>query len=149
MTIDSPASFQETSPARWTANLKSGGFLEVVPDEILEGTSLSTEGVEQMVAAVRDLVANLSGLTADVYDALVFLCLNGPKTRYGRTLVHVDDLLRLRGIRPKFKDGYRAGYKEKDRVAIRTALAQVMNAAITGKIDFWHRGPKGKRDTSQ
>jgi hypothetical protein len=29
MTIDSPASFQETSPARWTANLKSGGFLEV------------------------------------------------------------------------------------------------------------------------
>jgi len=146
MTIDNSVHFQETSPARWTADLKSGGFLEVVPHEILESAALSTEGVEQMVAAVRDLVANLSGLTADVYDALVYLCLNGPKTRYGRTLVHVDDLLRLRGIRPRFKDGYRAGYKEKDRVAIRTALAQVMNAAITGKIDSWHRGLKGKRE---
>jgi hypothetical protein len=146
ITIDTPALFRQTGPARWAADLKCGGFVEMAPEEILDGASLPSEEVERMAAAVRDLVGKLSGLTADVYDALIYLCLNGPKTHYGRTIIYIDDLLRLRGIKPKTKQGHRAGYTEKSRAAIRTALAQVMNTAITGRFSFWHRETQRKRE---
>lgn len=64
------------------------------------------------------VLEGLDDLAVDVYIAAITHWLHNAKGPAEPVWIHVDQILKYRGIQPKMKDGYSAGYRPEERRAV-------------------------------
>lgn len=91
--------------------------------------------------------AELSDQDADTLDALIGFWLQRATPQNGRVVVRVDDLLKLRGLKPKKAGtGRRGGYEREQRVAQIRCLLHIHNLFVTvDEMTWFEEGKSGRR----
>jgi hypothetical protein len=94
--------------------------------------------------------SQLSDLDADVLDMLSALWLHQARSPDDRASVHVDELLFLRGLKPKRgRGGYRSGYRPEQQQQICDSLSRIECLWITmsqHQVYAIHEGHRPKRE---
>lgn len=94
-------------------------------------------------------IAKMDDLTADIFDALTYVWLKKAKNEDSAVTITADDILRMRGIKPKKSgDGRRGGYEQKQRGEIGEHINILDNTWIKVfeiEIAVEEETPKGRR----
>lgn len=122
------------------------------PDPIETEPFLSGHQLSDWQTRMREYVMSLDDLTADVLDVISAIWLRQVAHPDAMALIHADDFLRLRGLKPhKGGSGWRGGYKEEARQdiaqridALRNTWIRVFEMDVTEEIPG-PRGPRRKR----
>jgi hypothetical protein len=131
-----PVARLETSQARGSVQLK--------PDFTPEQPLYPAEQ-DDLARGMWERVKSLSDLEADVLDALTSTWLRQAKTTNDRALIEVDELIALRGIKPKQSGhGHRCGYTPEQRRTHLRAASVIFDLWLNMEEVVIHRG-KGKR----
>lgn len=126
----------ETSQAR--------GYLQFKPDLAPEQPLLPTQQ-DGLAPGLLERLKTLSDLEADVLDILTSTWLKQAKTANDRAIIDVDDLIALRGIKPKQGgQGRRGGYTPEQRRTHLRAASVLFDLWINMEEVVFYTG-KGKR----
>ncbi len=129
--------------ARGTAQLRPAGMDEqpfMPPDEVEAWSKIMWRHREQM-----------SALDVDVMDALAAIYLQRTRNPNESTAADVDELLAMRGLKPKKGgSGTRGGYTPKQRREVMAAITRLQSIWLDmAEIDVYEEGPKGGRKRSR
>lgn len=132
-----------TAPSR-----KISGHAVLRPPRCDGGAYMSPEEVEMWAEIMWRQREELSDLNADMLDALCAVWIAQAKDPRDTALASVDDLLRMRGLRPKLGGaGRRGGYEPSQREAVTRALAHLENIWLTVSEMEVYEAVEGRRRT--
>lgn len=102
--------------------------------------------VEMLIERMWQQQKELSDIDADALDALGAIWLSQARTASDDAIAHIDDLLQMRGLKPKKSgQGRRGGYEPEQRGAMQRALAHIQNLWLNiAEVEVYDSGP-GKR----
>ncbi|ASN06162.1 helix-turn-helix domain-containing protein [Virgibacillus necropolis] len=125
-------SFKSYDDKQWpTAKLSKGtieGVVQLIPFKI---DIKNIADYHKVVQESWDQAKELSELDVDVYDALCSFFLSKAKNHKGTVEIHLDDILSIRGLKPKLGgNGRRGGYENYQREQILKALSKIQNLWI-------------------
>lgn len=125
-------SFESYHYTPWpTALLNKGSIKGIVQLKPLRIKMNNDTKDQIMVQQSWDQVDNLSELDVDVFDALCSLYLSKARHRKDIIEIQLNDLLAIRGLKPKLGgDGRRGGYERKQLNQILNALTKIQNLWI-------------------
>jgi len=108
------------------------GQIELKPPFLDNFPAIPAEELEALTVGMHKQASELSGLEADMLDALTHEWIMQAQTPDSRAVVDIDALLRLRGIQPKKSgSGRRGGYEPEQRREVVNALARLQNIALS------------------
>ncbi len=114
----------------------------VTPEEEL---LLPTEQIEELAGMMWEQQKELSDKDADALDGLSALWLKRTRTPTDRILVHVDELLRMRGLKPhKGGGGRRGGFRQDQRYDVFASLYRLQNIWLEVDATIYEKRP-GRR----
>ncbi|WP_050615193.1 helix-turn-helix domain-containing protein [Bacillus testis] len=97
------------------------GSIRIIP--VLQNKN-SDEARDKALSYARDI----SDLDVDLFDALCSLFLESAKHMDDRVEIYIDDLLLMRGLKPKLGgEGRRGGYEQKQREQVLKSLTRIQS----------------------
>lgn len=107
------------------------GFAELRPITPDEALLIPPEHIDALAKSMWEQREELSDKDADVLDALSMIWLHQARHPEARVPVYMDDILRMRGIKPK-KDGHgdRGGFHPEQRLQILFSFFHIQNIWI-------------------
>jgi hypothetical protein len=126
------ASFDRVEDCPWPAAVIQKGHLrghvQLRPPAVDACPLMPAEEVERWSGVMWRQQQELSDLDADVLDLLSAIWLYNAKTPQDAILVGVDQLLTLRGLKPKLNgQRWRGGYEPEQRATIPKALSHIQS----------------------
>ncbi len=146
-----PGTFQRVEGSPWPTALidetAARGQAQLRPAAADETPLLPPEDVEAWARQMWRHRDELSPLDADALDALAHRWLQEARHPEAAVTVDVDELLALRGLKPKQGgQGRRGGYEPEQRREMLLALAHVQNVWLTmAELDVTEEDAKGRR----
>lgn len=135
-----------------TAKLERGGtkgYAQLRPP-VLDGEVLLPEKeVQAWAQTMWNQQKELSDLDADALDALCALYLGQARDSDDAAIAHVDEILSMRGLKPKRGgQGRRGGYEPEQRAEMLRALSHIQNLWINiAEVKVYETDSKGKKAT--
>lgn len=132
--ISNNTQFKRTDESPWpTARIQHGeavSIIELKPDTPRH--LLSAEVEQALTKHMWAQCESLSDDTADVLDAVMCMMLSSAKTPDDRVLIHVDHVLKLRGLTEKLSgSGRRGGFMPEQRTGVIDSLFAISNIWMT------------------
>ena len=104
------------------------GLIEMKPPQLDELAILPAEGMEALAGEMWEQTRELSQLEAHMLDALSHVWIKQASHPEARAVVAIDELLSLRGLKPKKSgSGRRGGFEPEQRREILQALSRIRN----------------------
>lgn len=104
------------------------GVIEMKPPQLDELAILPAEEMEALAGEMWEQTRELSQLEAHTLDALSHIWIKQASHLEARAVVSIDELLSLRGLKPKKSgSGRRGGFEPEQRREILQALARIRN----------------------
>jgi len=147
--------FQRVDDSRFpTAALKTSqgsGYAQLKPAVIDDQPLLPLLDEEALVAQMWEERKELSDLDADALDLLGCIWLRTAKTPQDDAVADVDEMLAMRGIKPKRSgQGRRGGYEPEQRSDMLCALSHIQNIWLhMGEIQVYAGSGRRKRPIRQ
>lgn len=125
-------SFKSYDDTPWpTVELRKGtveGVVQIIPYKV---DRENMTNCHKVVQESWEQAEELSELDVDVYDALCSFFLSKAKHHKDTVEIHLDDLLSIRGLKPKLGGfGRRGGYENNQRSQVLRALSKIQNLWI-------------------
>lgn len=143
--------FQHVEGSPWpTAPLLrdgSRGYAQLRPAVMDSEPLLPASRLEAWVTTMWRQQSELSDLDADGLDALCAIYLSQARAADDAAVADVDEILAMRGLKPKRGgQGRRGGYEPEQRAEMLKALSHIQNLWIDiGEVKIYERGSEGKR----
>ena len=124
--------FESSPDSPWPTAIIEGkaarGHIQLRPAALDDAQMMSSSDLHAMSEEMRRQQEELSDLDADVLDALAAYWLNrAPLVNYS-VQISVNEILRMRGLKPKMGgNSRRGGYEPKQRRAVIAALGHIDN----------------------
>ncbi len=112
--------------------------MEMRPHENLPAMLLPNYG--EILASMNQKIDQLGDIAVDVMDIILsrYIRENGDSVT-----VTTEEILKARGVKPKMKDGYSAGFRPEDKRRISDVLSAMDNLWITvGEMEVYVKGRK-------
>ncbi len=141
-----------TGPANRPYRRQAKGAIEVKPPHIDE-LPLPADELEALSTQMFEQARNLSQLEAHTLDALSHIWITQATHPEARAVVDIDELLALRGLKPKKSgSGRRGGYMPEQRREMLQALSRIRNLwlridELATYEDNGSKTKKGRRET--
>jgi hypothetical protein len=128
--------FAQVEESPWpTAVLQKGslqGHVQLRPPAVDACPLMPAAEVQRWVQLMWGQQQEISDLDVDVLDSLGAIWLYQARARHEALQIHLDQLLRLRGLQPKRGgQGRRGGYELEQRATILSALAHIQNLYVS------------------
>lgn len=116
------------------------GQIQVIPKE----AASTGRSISDLALDMWQKIENLSELDVDVMDAVCHLYLAQSMQLTTSVKIQIDDLLNMRGLKPKLSgSGRRGGFEQKQREQVLNALSLLQNIWITVEdIPIYENGRK-------
>ncbi|KAF0250411.1 MAG: XRE family transcriptional regulator [bacterium] len=143
--------FDKTDGSPWpTANLNKEsirGYAQLLPIKKDYVTIIPPNEVEILSKRMWEQREELSDLDADAMDALTSIWLNQAHTPQDLATADVNNLLKMRNIKPKVSgDGYEGGYRENQKLEILNAISRIQNLWLDiAEVDVYEEQTKNRR----
>jgi DNA-binding XRE family transcriptional regulator len=143
--------FQHVEGTPWpTAQLARGGtkgYAQLRPAVMDTDPALPAQRVEAWVQTMWRQQSELSDLDADGLDALCAIYLNQARAPDDAAVADVDEILAMRGLKPKRGgQGRRGGYEPEQRAEMVKALSHIQNLWIDiGEVKVYENDSQGRR----
>jgi DNA-binding XRE family transcriptional regulator len=144
-------SFRQVEGSPWpTATLDRQGsksFAELRPAAMDLEPLLAPRTIEAWAATMWKQQSELSDLDADALDALCALYLNQAREADDTAVADVDEILAMRGLKPKRGgQGRRGGYEPEQRAEMLKALSHIQNIWINiAEVMVYEGAGKGRQ----
>lgn len=143
--------FQQVDGSPWpTASLEKGsarGQAQLRPPHLDTNAFISPQEQQNWSQMMWSQREELSDLDADVLDALSAIWLNLARSPQEDAITDIDNLLAMRGLKPKKNgDGRGAGYRPEQRADVLQALSHIQNLWLnmTELEVYTNSGRRGK-----
>jgi DNA-binding XRE family transcriptional regulator len=143
--------FQKVEGSPWpTAALERGGtkgYAQLRPAIMDSAPDLASAQMERWTQTMWRQQSELSDMDADVLDALCALYLNQARDADDAAIADVDEILAMRGLKPKRGGaGRRGGYEPEQRAEIMKALSHIQNLWIDiAEVKIYEKDSKGRQ----
>ncbi|WP_209316339.1 helix-turn-helix domain-containing protein [Haematospirillum jordaniae] len=143
--------FRRVDGTPWpTAELTRGGstgYAQLRPPVVEHDPHLPRDQVQAWAQTMWKQQSELSDIDADALDALCAIYLNQARTPEDGAIADVDEILSMRGLKPKRGgQGRRGGYEPEQREEIIRALSHIQNIWLNiAEVKVYESDPKGGR----
>lgn len=143
--------FRRVEGTPWpTAELNRGGstgYAQLRPPVVEHDPHLPRDQVQAWAQTMWKQQSELSDIDADALDALCAIYLNQARTPEDGAIADVDEILAMRGLKPKRGgQGRRGGYEPEQREEIIRALSHIQNIWLNiAEVKVYENDPKGGR----
>lgn len=141
--------FRKVDGTPWpTAELSRGGakgYAQLRPAVVEQDPHLPREQVQAWAQTMWRQQSELSDIDADALDALCAIYLSQARSPDDGAVADVDEILAMRGLKPKRGgQGRRGGYEPEQREEILRALTHIQNVWLNiAEVKVYETDPKG------
>lgn len=144
--------FRKVDGTPWpTAELSRGGakgYAQLRPAVVEQDPHLPKEQVQAWAQTMWRQQSELSDIDADALDALCAIYLSQARTPDDGAVADVDEILAMRGLKPKRGgQGRRGGYEPEQREEILRALSHIQNVWLNiAEVKVYETDPRGGKN---